>query len=75
MKGEQSMTLTDFLSTLKTNNIQALIKDLRDNEICKISASGVNALADDLETRTVNRWLITGTTSITVVLNDEVISA
>jgi post-segregation antitoxin (ccd killing protein) len=69
------MTLTEFLQSLKTLNVTALVKDLRDVEICKISASSVTALADDLETRTINRWLINGATSITIVLNDEVISA
>lgn len=69
------MTLTEFLQSLKTLNVTALVKDLRDVEICKISASSVTALADDLETRTINRWLINGATSITIVLNDEVVSA
>ena len=69
------MTLTEFLQSLKTLNVTALVKDLRDVEVCKISASSVTALADDLETRTINRWLINGATSITIVLNDEVVSA
>lgn len=75
MKGEKTMTLTEFLSTLKTPNVQVLVKDLQDVEICKITASSYAALADDLESRTIQRWLINGATSLTVVLNDEVISA
>ena len=64
------MTLTDFLSTLKTTNVQVVVTDLQDVEICKIYASSVNALADDIEARTINRWQINGATSISVVLND-----
>lgn len=64
------MTLTDFLSTLKTSNVQVVVTDLQDVEICKIYASSVNALADDIEARTINRWQINGATSISVVLND-----
>ena len=69
------MTLTEFLSALKTANVQVTVKDLQDNEICKITAASVGALADDLEARSINRWNINGATSITVILNDEVISA
>ena len=69
------MNLSNFLSTLKTANVNVLVKDSEDNEICKITASSVSALADDLESRTINRWYINGATSITVILNDAPISA
>ena len=69
------MTLTQFLSTLKTANVNVLVKDSEDNEVCKISAASVSALADDLESRSINRWYFNGATSITVVLNDIPISA
>lgn len=69
------MKLREFLSTLKTTNVNVLVKDLQDTEICKIVASGFAALADDLEQRTVNRWTINGATSVTVILNDEIVSA
>ena len=69
------MTLTQFLSTLKTANVNVLVKDFEDNEVCKITASSVSALADDLESRIINRWYLNGATSITVVLNDIPISA
>ena len=69
------MTLTAFLSTLKTPNVNVLVKDSEDNEICKITASSVAALADDLESRSVNRWYINGASSLTVVLNEPTISA
>ena len=69
------MTLTAFLSTLKTANVNVLVKDSEDNEICKITASSIAALADDLEARTINRWYLNGATSLTVVLNDATVSA
>ena len=69
------MTLTQFLSTLKTPNVNVLVKDSEDNEVCKITAASVAALADDLEARKIQRWYLNGATSITIVLNDEVVSA
>ncbi len=69
------MTLYQFLSTLKTNNILVTIKDLADNEIAKAYASSYGALDDELVTRTVARWNVNGATAIAVVLNDAVISA
>ena len=52
------MTLTEFLSTLKTNNIQVIVTDLQDVEICKISANSYAALDETVKDRTVNRWTI-----------------
>ena len=69
------MTLTQFLSTLKTANVNVLVKDSEDNEICKITASSVFALDNSIESRSINRWYINGATSITVILNDVPISA
>ena len=69
------MTLTAFLSTLKTPNVNVLVKDSEDNEVCKITAASVSALDAELENRGVNRWYINGATSLTVVLNDASISA
>ena len=61
------MTLAAFLSTLKTPNVNVLVKDSEDNEVCKITAASVAALADDLEQRSINRWYLNGATSLTVV--------
>lgn len=69
------MNLTQFLSTLKTANVNVLVKDSEDNEVCKITASSVFALDNAIESRSINRWYINGATSITVVLNDMPISA
>ena len=69
------MTLTNFLSTLKTANVNVLVKDSEDNEVCKITASSVAALDSSLENSSVNRWYINGATSLTVVLNDATVSA
>lgn len=74
MKGD-NMTLTSFLSTLKTPNVNVLVKDSEDNEVCKITASSVAALDNELERRTINRWYLNGATSLTVVLNEPTISA
>ena len=70
------MKLSDFLSSLRTNNVTVTINDLQDKLVCKIDAASYAALDSDIESRTVNRWTIAGATAITVVLNDEpVISA
>lgn len=67
------MKLQDFLSTLRSKNVQVVINDLQDNLVCKIDAASYAALADELENRTVNRWEIAGATSLKVVLNDAVV--
>ena len=64
------MTLTQFLTSLKTKNVQVTVTDLQGEQVCKISADSVSALDPELEAREVNRWEITSTSSITVVLND-----
>ena len=69
------MTLTSFLSTLKTPNVNVSVKDSEDNEICKITAASVAALDNEIEQRKIGRWYINGATSITVILNDTLISA
>ena len=69
------MNLNQFLSTLKTANVNVVVKDSEDNEICKITASSITALDDALEQRKINRWYINGATSITVFLNDASVSA
>ncbi len=69
------MTLLQYLSTLKTNNVLVTIKDNEDQEIAKVYASAYGALDDDLVARTVNRWYLNGATAITVVINEKMISA
>ena len=69
------MNLTQFLSTLKTAKVNVVVKDSEDNEVCVIQASSVTALADDLESRMINRWYINGATSLTVYLNEASVSA
>lgn len=70
------MTLKDFLSALRTNNVTVTVNDMEEKLVCKIDAASVTALSDDLEKRTINRWQISGATALLVVLNDEpVISA
>lgn len=64
------MILSDFLSSLKTKNVQVTITDLQDNEIAKVYASSYDALDDDLVARKINRWSILGATSLAVILND-----
>lgn len=69
------MTLNQFLSGLKTSNILVIIKDNNDNEIAKVYASSYEALDDSISIRTITKWYINGSTNITVVLDDEIISA
>lgn len=65
------MTLKDFLSTLKTKNVNVTIYDRNDDVICKIDASGYAALDDTLENqRPIHRWTINGASALTVVVDD-----
>ena len=72
MKGEITMKLRDFLSTLKTANVSVIVKDLQDSQVCKVDASSYSALDETVIERTINRWYLNGATSISVVLNDDV---
>lgn len=64
------MKLSDFLSALKTDNVQVVVTDLQGVEVCKIYASSYVALDQDIKDRTVNRWIIKTATLIEIVLND-----
>lgn len=63
-------TLNDFLTPLKTMNVQIVIKDLEEEVICKIYADTVLALDEKLSARTVNRWDIVRNNLLIVYLND-----
>lgn len=64
------MKLSDFLAALKSPNVQVVVTDLQDTEICKIFASSYTALDESVSERTVNRWTIKSATLIEIVLND-----
>lgn len=64
------MKLSDFLAALKSPNVQVVVTDLQDTEICKIFASSYTALDETVSERTVNRWTIKSATNIEIVLND-----
>lgn len=64
------MKLSDFLSALKSDNVQVVVLDLQGTEVCKIYASSYTALDQDIKDRTVNRWTIKTATVIEIVLND-----
>lgn len=66
------MTLTKFLKALKTKEVLVTVLDKEDNEICKIYADGSDALADDIEAREVDKWVINSSSSITVTIKDAV---
>lgn len=64
------MKLSDFLAALKSSNVQVVVTDLQDTEICKIFASSYTALDETVSERTVNRWTIKSATLLEIVLND-----
>lgn len=64
------MKLSDFLAALKSPNVQVVVTDLQDTEICKIFASSYTALDESVSERTVNRWTIKSATLLEIVLND-----
>ncbi len=65
-----AITLNDFLMPLATLNIQVVVKDLQQENICKIYADCVSSLDESLVTRTVNRWDIVRNNLLYVYLND-----
>ncbi|WP_406543900.1 hypothetical protein [Pseudobutyrivibrio sp.] len=64
------MTLSEFLAALKSPNVQVVVTDLQDVEICKIFASSYTALDESVSERTINRWTIKSATLLEIVLND-----
>lgn len=64
------MKLTDFLAVLKNPNVQVIVTDLQDTEVCRIFASSYAALDESIGDRTINRWAINSATNIAIVLND-----
>ena len=64
------MKLSDFLAALKSPNVQVVVTDLQDTEICKIFASSYTALDESVSERTINRWTIKSATLLEIVLND-----
>lgn len=63
-------TLADFLTPLKTLNVQIVVKDLEQENICKIYADTITSLDENLSARTVNRWDIVRNNLLNVYLND-----
>ena len=51
------MKLSDFLAVLKSPNVQVVVTDLQDAEVCKIFASSYTALDESVSDRTINRWV------------------
>lgn len=64
------MKLSDFLAVLKSPNIQVVVTDLQDAEVCRIFASSYAALDESIGDRTINRWTINTATNLGIVLND-----
>ena len=64
------MKLSDFLASLKSPNVQVVVTDLQDVEICKFFATSYTALDESVSERTINRWTINSATNIGIVLND-----
>jgi len=64
------MTLSEFLSTLTTTNVTAVIKDVTSGtELISLKVSGYASLDNALESRTIAQWKIVGATQIEVLLN------
>lgn len=67
------MNIKDFLSALKTKNVNVTVYDRNEDVICKIDASGYAALDDTLENdRPIVKWNINGASALTVVVDDVV---
>lgn len=64
------MTVRDFLSTLKSKEIKVTLKDLNEDDIVKFYSEGYAGVESDLLDRTLNKWYLTGTTALTVYLDN-----
>lgn len=64
------MTVRDFLSTLKSKEIKIILKDLNEDDIVKFYSEGYAGVESDLLDRTLNKWYLTGTTALTVYLDN-----
>lgn len=64
------MTLAEFISALKTENVLVTISDTDGNDICRIYNKGADALDDAIEAREVSKWIITAANAITVTIKD-----
>ena len=65
-----SITLADFLTPLKTQNVQVVVKDLNLNNLAKLYADSISQINTTLSERTVNRWDIIRFNMIVVYLDD-----
>lgn len=64
------MTLKELLSTLNGVDIKVMIKDMDLNNICKINASAINQLNNELADRNVEKWSILRNNFISVYLEN-----
>lgn len=63
------MTLSEFLSALKTDNVTATIVDhATSTEIATIKAATFGSLDDSIEARIVQQWTIVNATAVRVSL-------
>lgn len=64
-------SLIDFLTPLKTLNVQVVVKNMEQENICKIFADNITTLDEKLAVRTVNRWDIIRNNLLNVYLNND----
>lgn len=65
------MSIKDFLSALKTKNVNVIVYDRNEDVICKIDAGGYAALDDTLENdRPIVKWNINGASSLSITVDD-----
>lgn len=60
------MTLLDMIGTL-SGEIEVTVKD-GENVLIQFISNGINSVSDEVTSRTVSEWDITGSTRIEVVL-------
>lgn len=60
------MTLLDMISGL-SGEIEVTVKD-GENVLIQFISNGINSVSDEVTSRTVSEWVITGSTQIEVVL-------
>ena len=64
------MLLSDFMSALKTTGVKVTLFDTEGKELIKFFSEGYSSVESEILARTVKRWELTSTSSISVTLEE-----
>ena len=64
------MTLTDFMSALKTASVKVTLLDSEGAELIKFYSNGYTGVESDILARTIKKFEITANNAIVITLNE-----